>query len=196
MRIASGRTMSNRCRSTSAATASRSGARRLTKALPRCRSTSRTRTATGSSSAAGTGIRGSLRYRRGTTGPVPTSPTSGIRSLGAAGPVPSPRRSISAHGGASMPKYNSYGIQGLCHFSIPVKDVQGSLTFYEEIFGAKVYEDEIGRYMFGFSEADKKLGRSEHIFVEIAGQRVELAGEDPGGEAPLGTHHAFAIGPN
>ncbi len=95
-----------------------------------------------------------------------------------------------------MPKYNSYGIQGLCHFSIPVKDVQGSLTFYEEIFGAKVYEDEIGRYMFGFSEADKKLGRSEHIFVEIAGQRVELAGEDPGGEAPLGTHHAFAIGPN
>ena len=95
-----------------------------------------------------------------------------------------------------MPKYNSFGIQGLCHFSIPVKDTQQAFTFYEEILGARVYEDEIGRYAFGFSDEDKKLGRSEHVFVEIAGQRVELLGQDPGGKTPLGTHHAFAIGPN
>ncbi len=95
-----------------------------------------------------------------------------------------------------MGQYNPLGIRGVCHFSIPVKDTQHALTFYEEILGAKVYEDEIGRYAFGFSEEDKKLGRSEHIFVEIAGARVELLGQDPGGKSPLGTHHAFAIGPN
>ncbi len=93
-------------------------------------------------------------------------------------------------------KNNPMGIRGLDHFSIPVKDTRRSLTFYEAIFGATVYRDEIGSYEFGFSDEDKRLGRSEHIFVEIAGQRVELLGQDPGGKTPLGTHHAFAIGPN
>ncbi len=95
-----------------------------------------------------------------------------------------------------MGQYNQQGIRGICHYSIPCSDTERSLSFYEEIFGAKVYEDEIGRYMFGFSEEDKKLGRQEHIFVEIAGQRVELLGLDPGGKSPLGTHHAYRIGPN
>jgi len=95
-----------------------------------------------------------------------------------------------------MGQYNPKGIRGICHFSIPVKDTREALTFYEEILGARVYEDEIGRYEFGFSEKDRELGRQEHIFVEIAGARVELLGLDPGGQSPLGTHHAFAIGPN
>ena len=93
-------------------------------------------------------------------------------------------------------KNNPMGIRGLDHFSIPVSDTRRSLTFYEAIFGATVFRDEIGSYEFGFSPEDKRLGRSEHIFVEIAGQRVELLGQDPGGQSPLGTHHAFAIGPN
>ncbi len=45
------------------------------------------------------------------------------------------------------------GIRGLDHFSIPVSDTRRSLTFYEAIFGATVFEDEIGRYEFGFSDA-------------------------------------------
>jgi catechol 2,3-dioxygenase-like lactoylglutathione lyase family enzyme len=71
-----------------------------------------------------------------------------------------------------------------------------SLSFYEEVLGARVYEDEIGEYRFGFSEQDKALGRSQHVFIEIAGARVELLGLDPQGKSPVGTHHAFAIGPN
>ncbi len=93
-------------------------------------------------------------------------------------------------------KINPIGIRPLCHFSIPCKDVEESVTFYEEILGARVYSDEIGEYRFGFSDEDKALGRGQHIFVEIAGQRVELAHGDPGGKPPVGTHHAFAIGPN
>ena len=93
-------------------------------------------------------------------------------------------------------KQNPLGIRGLCHFSIPVRDVTTSMSFYETILGAKLYSDEIGEYRFGFSEQDKALGRQEHIFVEIAGQRVELLGQDPGGKTPFGTHHAFDIGPN
>jgi len=95
-----------------------------------------------------------------------------------------------------MGQYNPHGIRGICHYSIPCTDTERSLTFYEELFGAKIYEDEIGPYKFGFSEQDKALGRQEHIFVEIAGQRVELLGLDPGGKSPLGTHHAYRIGPN
>ena len=95
-----------------------------------------------------------------------------------------------------MGVYNVKGIRGICHFSIPVKDVDRSLTFYEEILGARVYEDEIGAYRFGFSDEDKALGRGQHLFVEIAGARVELLALDPGGKSPVGTHHAFAIGPN
>ncbi len=93
-------------------------------------------------------------------------------------------------------KNNRHGIRGVDHFSIPCSDAQRSLTFYEEIFGATVFRDELGEYVFGISPEDKALGRQVHIFVEIAGQRVELLGEDPGGKAPLGTHHAFSIGPN
>lgn len=95
-----------------------------------------------------------------------------------------------------MGVYNPLGIRGVCHFSIPCKDIERALTFYEEILGAKVYEDEIGEYRFGFSEEDRALGRQKHIFVDIAGARVELLGLDPEGKAPVGTHHAFAIGPN
>lgn len=95
-----------------------------------------------------------------------------------------------------MGVYNPLGIRGVCHFIIPCSDVGRSLTFYEEVLGARVYEDEIGEYRFGFSEQDKALGRQEHLFVEIAGARVELLGLDPQGKSPVGTHHAFAIGPN
>lgn len=95
-----------------------------------------------------------------------------------------------------MGVYNPLGIRGVCHFSIPCRDVTRSLTFYEEVLGARLYQDEIGEYRFGFSSEDQALGRQQHIFVEIAGARVELLGLDPQGKSPLGTHHAFAIGPN
>jgi catechol 2,3-dioxygenase-like lactoylglutathione lyase family enzyme len=95
-----------------------------------------------------------------------------------------------------MGVYNPLGIRGVCHFSIPVKDMERSLSFYEEVLGARVYEDEIGEYRFGFSDEDKARGRSPHVFIEIAGARVELLGLDPEGKPPIGTHHAFAIGPN
>src|SRR5262245_52572150 len=92
----------------------------------------------------------------------------------------------------NMGVYNPLGIRGICHFSIPVKDMDRHLSFYEQILGAREYEDEIGEYRFGFSEQDKALGRSAHEFIENAGPRVELLGLDPQGKAPVGTHHAFA----
>src|SRR5438093_866381 len=58
-----------------------------------------------------------------------------------------------------MGVYNPVGIRGICHYSIPCSNTERSLTFYEEIFGATVYEDEIGPYRFAFSAADKRLGR-------------------------------------
>lgn len=93
-------------------------------------------------------------------------------------------------------KNNPLGIRGVDHFSIPCRDAEKSLTFYETILGATVYEDDLGPYRFGFSAEDKALGREPHIFLEIGGQRVELLGRDPDRTAPFGTHHAFAIGPN
>ncbi len=95
-----------------------------------------------------------------------------------------------------MGVYNPLGIRGICHYSIPCSNVEKSLTFYEEIFGARLYADEIGEYKFGFSESDIALGRMQHIFVDIVGQRVELVAGQTGGKAPLGTHHAYGMGPN
>src|SRR3954465_7560913 len=96
----------------------------------------------------------------------------------------------------SVGVYNPLGIRGVCHFSIPVKDIDTSFTFYEEMLGARVYKDEIGEYRFGFSDEDKAKGRAPHLFVEIAGARAELLGLGPQGNGPTGTHHAFAIGPS
>lgn len=84
-------------------------------------------------------------------------------------------------------------IKGIDHFSIPVSDADRSLSFYETVFGARVYEDSNGPYVFGRSESDRALGRAVHIFVTIGSVRMELLGEDPGGAQPFGTHHAFAV---
>ena len=92
---------------------------------------------------------------------------------------------------------NPHGIRGVDHFSVPCKDPELSQSFYETVLNAKVYEDENGPYVFGVSEEDKRLGRSVHIFVELdSGLRIELLEAKTDGTAPLGTHHAFSIGPN
>lgn len=89
-------------------------------------------------------------------------------------------------------------ILGRCeHFSIPCKDPERSVSFYEAVLGAKIFADEHGPHVFGVSESDKALGRPIHIFMEMeCGQRIELLSYDLKGEQPAGTHHAFQIGPN
>lgn len=80
------------------------------------------------------------------------------------------------------------------HFSIPCKDPEFSVSFYNTVFNARIFEGRHGPYVFGNSPEDKALGRSVHIFLQTqAGQRIELLGHDTGGEAPAGTHHAFQV---
>ena len=87
-------------------------------------------------------------------------------------------------------------VSGVDHFSIPCADTAKSLSFYQTVFGATIFEDSAGRYVFGDTEEDKRLGRSIHIFLMIGKTRVELLGEDPQGKQPFGTHHAFGIAPD
>jgi catechol 2,3-dioxygenase-like lactoylglutathione lyase family enzyme len=83
------------------------------------------------------------------------------------------------------------------HFSIPCSDPEHSVSFYEAVLGAKVFEDEHGPHTFGISESDKALGRPIHIFMQLeCGQRIELLKLDTGRTQPAGTHHGFQIGPN
>jgi catechol 2,3-dioxygenase-like lactoylglutathione lyase family enzyme len=91
--------------------------------------------------------------------------------------------------------YNPLGIRGICHFSIPCKDIERSLTFYETIVGAKLIEDEHGPYKIAYGE-DGQPRTGSHMFIDVAGARIELLQQDPAGNIPFGTHHAFAIGPN
>jgi catechol 2,3-dioxygenase-like lactoylglutathione lyase family enzyme len=96
-----------------------------------------------------------------------------------------------------MGAYNPIGIRGISHYSLPVSDIDTSQTFYEEILGAEVFEDDNGPHRFGYSDEDKALGREKHVFLLVAGQhRIELLERDPERKTPLGTHHAYAIGPN
>lgn len=104
---------------------------------------------------------------------------------------------------------NQYGIRGICHFSVPVSDIELSLDYYLALLGAEVYEDDNGPYLlqlignegpYNYSQAFIKAGDAK---IELSQTPVGKPKRSPGGTewlwdqtTPVGTHHALAIGPN